>query len=198
VAGIDWGAYGALVVTGTALAARESRAAVMAALAAARAAGVVTVIDVDYRPYSWPSAAMATEVNLAAARACDIVVGNDVEWAVLAGGGDGLALARTFGAGIAVYKMGEKGAVTVTRAGEVATGIFPVRALKPTGAGDAFMAGFLAALAAGHPVARAVARGSAAAAIVVTRVGCAPAMPTPAELDEFLATRGGPDAHPAP
>jgi 5-dehydro-2-deoxygluconokinase len=198
VAGIGWASYGALVVTGTALAAAGSRGAVMAALAAARGAGLVTVIDVDYRPYSWPSAAVATEVNLAAARACDIVVGNDVEWAVLAGGGDGLALARACGAGIAVYKMGEKGAVTVTHQGEFATGIFPVRALKPTGAGDAFMAGFLAALSAGHSVAGAVTRGSAAAAIVVTRVGCAPAMPTPAELAEFLTTRGGPDAHPAP
>jgi 5-dehydro-2-deoxygluconokinase len=37
-----------------------------------------------------------------------------------------------------------------------------------------------------------VLRGSAAAAIVVGRVGCAPAMPTPRELDAFLAAHPGP------
>ncbi|MEM7567632.1 MAG: permease, partial [Pseudomonadota bacterium] len=36
------------------------------------------------------------------------------------------------------------------------------------------------------PLRDAVARGSAAAALVVSRFGCAPAMPTPAELDAFL------------
>jgi 5-dehydro-2-deoxygluconokinase len=39
----------------------------------------------------------------------------------------------------------------------------------------------------------AVLRGSAAAAIVVGRVGCAPAMPTTAELDAFLANPSRPD-----
>ena len=38
----------------------------------------------------------------------------------------------------------------------------------------------------------AVLRGSAAAAMVVARVGCAPAMPTRAELDAFLASHPGP------
>jgi 5-dehydro-2-deoxygluconokinase len=74
----------------------------------------------------------------------------------------------------------------------VRTGVYPVRALKPTGAGDAFLGSLLAARAAGHGVTDAVLRGSAAAAIVVGRVGCAPAMPTTAELDAFLS------AHPAP
>jgi len=43
-------------------------------------------------------------------------------------------------------------------------------------------------LAAGMDIEQAVKRGSAAAAIVVTRVGCAPAMPTKIELDEFMVT----------
>jgi 5-dehydro-2-deoxygluconokinase len=41
-------------------------------------------------------------------------------------------------------------------------------------------------LAAGLPLREAVLQGSAAAAMVVARVGCAPAMPTRAELDAFL------------
>jgi 5-dehydro-2-deoxygluconokinase len=51
---------------------------------------------------------------------------------------------------------------------------------------------FIASLARGDDVQAAVLRGSAAAAMVVARVACAPAMPTTAELDAFLAQ------HPAP
>ena len=83
--------------------------------------------------------------------------------------------------------MGEKGAVTITADDEFKTGIYPVEALKPTGAGDSFMGGFIASLANGYPLKDAVLRGSACASIVVSRVGCAPAMPTPSELDTFLA-----------
>jgi 5-dehydro-2-deoxygluconokinase len=54
------------------------------------------------------------------------------------------------------------------------------------------MGGFLASLATGRPLREAVLRGSAAAAMVVARVGCAPAMPTAGELDAFLATHPDP------
>jgi 5-dehydro-2-deoxygluconokinase len=53
-------------------------------------------------------------------------------------------------------------------------------------AGDAFMGGFATALAAGLPVRECIRRGSASAAIVVTRPGCSPANPTAIELDEFM------------
>jgi 5-dehydro-2-deoxygluconokinase len=196
VAAVNFTALGALVITGTALAQEPSRAATLAALAQARAAGIVTVMDVDYRPYSWPGTEEARQVSLSAARLCDVLVGNDEEFGLLAGSPDqGLAVARSLvaeGATIAVYKRGEFGAVTITPEGEFATGIYRTQALKPTGAGDAFMGGFLAALAAGRPLRAAVLRGSASAAIVVARVGCAPAMPTGPELDAFLAT------HPEP
>ncbi len=98
------------------------------------------------------------------------------------------------GARIVVYKMGEKGAITFTTDGEFATGIYRTRALKPTGAGDGFLGAFIAGLAEGAEVRDAVLRGSAAAAMVVARVGCAPATPTRDELDTFLAEHSGPTA----
>lgn len=196
VAAVDFAAHDALVITGTALAQESSRRATMAALAAARGAGLVCVMDVDFRPYSWVSDAQAQAANLAAARACDIVVGNDVEFGLLAGDmSRGLAAARDLVAGgvaIAVYKMGEKGAVTLSKTKEIRTGIYRTDVLKPTGAGDAFMGGFLAALSRGAGLRTAVLRGSAAAAIVVSRVGCAPASPTGPELDAFLAAHREP------
>lgn len=198
VEALDYGDFSALVATGTALAAEPSRSATFRAFELARAAGLPLILDLDYRPYSWPSPEVATETYARAGALCDVIVGNDVEFGFMAGDHDrGLEAARALvaaGAQIAVYKMGERGAVTITREGEFTTGIYRTQALKPTGAGDAFLGAFVAALADERSVREAVQRGSAAAAIVVARIGCAPAMPTVAELDSFLAGRAGPDA----
>jgi 5-dehydro-2-deoxygluconokinase len=198
VEGVDYTAFSAVITTGTVFAAEPSRSAAFRAFDLARAAGLPLVFDVDYRPYSWPSAAVASEVYSRAAALCDVIVGNDVEFGFMAGHLDlGLAKARSLiaaGAQIVVYKMGEKGAVTFTQEGEFATGIYSTQALKPTGAGDSFLGACIASLAAGLPVRDAVLRGSAAAAMVVARVGCAPAMPTSAELDAFIAQHPGPTA----
>ena len=196
VATVDFGAFDALIATGTALAAEPSRGAVFQAFDLARAAGVPVILDIDYRPYSWPSVEVAAATYARAAALCDVVIGNDVEFGVLAGSeAKGLARARALAATTAqvvVYKRGEDGAVTFANANEHRTGIYPVSALKPTGAGDAFMGSFVCALADGRGLRDAVLRGSAAAAIVVGRVGCAPAMPSLAELDEFLVRHSGP------
>jgi 5-dehydro-2-deoxygluconokinase len=198
VEGIDYAAFSALITTGTVLAAEPSRSAAFRAFDLARAAGLPLIFDVDYRPYSWISAAVAADVYSRAGAMCDVIVGNDVEFGFMAGHPDlGLAKARTLiadGAQIVVYKMGEKGAVTITAEGEFATGIYPTQALKPTGAGDSFLGAFIAGLADGLPVRDAVLRGSASAAMVVARVACAPAMPTRAELDAFLGQHPGPTA----
>ena len=198
VEAVDYTTYSALITTGTVLAAEPSRGATFRAFDLARAAGLPLIFDVDYRPYSWPSPAVAAEVYSRAGALCDVIVGNDVEFGFMAGHPDqGLEKARSLvanGAQIVVYKRGEKGAVTLTSEGEFATGIYPTQALKPTGAGDSFLGAFIAGLASGLPVRAAVLRGSAAAAMVVARVGCAPAMPTGAELDRFLGQTPGPSA----
>ncbi len=182
--------FSALVTTGTVLAAEPSRSATFEAFERARAANLPLIFDVDYRPYSWASTKEASEVYSKAAALCDVIIGNDVEFGFMAGAGnDGLEKARDLvrqGAQIAIYKMGELGSITITKAGETRLGIFETQALKPTGAGDSFMAGFLASLAQDRPLDEAVIRGSAAAAMVVARVGCAPAMPTQYELDKFI------------
>ena len=196
VAAVEFAAFDALIATGTALAVEPSRGAVLRAFDLARAAGVPVILDIDYRPYSWRSAEDAAAVYTQAAALCDVVIGNDVEFGVLAGSAaKGWAQAREIAASsaqIVVYKMGEDGAVTFAGGAEHRTGTYPVTALKPTGAGDAFMGSFICALADCRDLRDAVMRGSAAAAIVVGRVGCAPAMPTSAELDEFLAGHAGP------
>ncbi|PWK62331.1 5-dehydro-2-deoxygluconokinase [Roseicyclus mahoneyensis] len=196
VEAVDYNAYDALITTGTVFAAEPSRSAAFRGFELAKAAGLPLIFDIDYRPYSWPSAAVAAEVYSRAGAMCDVIVGNDVEFGFMAGDYEGgLDMARDLvakGAKLAVYKMGEKGAVTITQDGEITTGIYPTQALKPTGAGDSFMGGFVSGLAAGQAVREAVLQGSAAAAMVVARVGCAPAMPTRGELEAFLSAQSAP------
>ena len=88
--------------------------------------------------------------------------------------------------------LGHKGAITVAGGEEIRTGIYPVEALKPVGAGDSFMAGLVTAMADGHDLKTAILRGSACASITVSRPGCAPALPDTKTLEQFLASHPGP------
>lgn len=116
---------------------------------------------------------------------------------------------------ITIYKRGEKGAFTyvnpsiysrMLRADDllpptdlspcnqdlpagvycVETGIFPAKAIKPTGAGDSFLAGLLSNLSQCDSLKTAILKGSACAAMVVSRPGCAKAMPDVLELEAFI------------
>ena len=60
------------------------------------------------------------------------------------------------------------------------------KVIETTGAGDAFNGGFAYAMAEGIPLTEAVRYGSATAAISVTRLGTAPAMPFKAEIQKLL------------
>ena len=188
---IDFSHYSALITAGTVFAQEPSRSATFKAFERAKEAGIPIIFDVDYRPYSWPSPQVAEDILSKAGALSDVVVGNDEEFGFMAGSIEkGLdkahSLAEKAGS-IIVYKMGEKGAITLCGGDEITTGIFPVTALKPTGAGDSFMAGFIAALANGLSLYDAVLRGSACASITVSKVGCALAMPFEDELDSFMA-----------
>jgi 5-dehydro-2-deoxygluconokinase len=196
VAAVDYGKFGALITAGTVFAAEPSRSATFEAFTRAKAAGLPIIFDVDYRPYSWPSPQVAEEVLSRAAAASDMIVGNDEEFGFMAGGIDkGLAKAKALSettATIVVYKMGEAGAVTFADGEEIRTGIWPVQALKPTGAGDSFMAGLVTGIAAGLDLKAAILRGSACASITVSRPGCAPAMADTPTLTKFMAEHAGP------
>ncbi|MEM9350779.1 MAG: PfkB family carbohydrate kinase [Pseudomonadota bacterium] len=192
---VDYAAFGALVTAGTVFAAEPSRTAAFKAFDLAHAAGLPVIFDVDYRPYSWASAQEASEILTAAAEASDMIVGNDDEFGFIAGDYEqGLSKARELAktTQLITYKMGEKGALTFHNGDEIATGIYPVEALKPTGAGDSFMAGLVTSIADGHDLHTAILRGSACASITVSRPGCAPAMADRETLETFLAQHPGP------
>jgi len=155
------------------------------ALALAKDAGVGTVFN----------PAPAAPVEDAVYPLCDFVVPNETEAAALTGlplsslddfrrAGDAL-LAK--GAGTALITLGEKGALFHDRGRSVhlpAVSAGPV--LETTGAGDAFVGGFAAALARGDEPLAAARFGCAVAGISVTRKGTAPSMPTRAEVEALL------------
>ncbi|MCJ8322876.1 MAG: permease [Rhizobiales bacterium] len=185
----DFAEVSGVILSGTALAIEPSRAAIFCAIKQARAANVPIVIDMDYRSYTWKSAEEAQAVYTDAISQCNIVIGNDVEFGVAAGNYElGLNYATSLikaAPDVVIFKKGEFGSTTLTKERIFDTGIFPVSALKPTGAGDAFMGGFIAGLAEGMTLDQAVIQGTASAAIVVTRVACSSAMPNHLELATF-------------
>lgn len=156
------------------------------ALGIARAAGVATVFN----------PAPAAPVEDAVYPLCDYVVPNETEAMALTGlpldslddarrAGDAL-LAK--GAGTALITLGEKGALFHARDRSVlvpAVKAGPV--VETTGAGDAFVGGFAAALADGSDPLAATCFGCAVAGLSVTRAGTAPSMPTRAEVGALMA-----------
>jgi len=182
-----------LIVTGTALASEPSRSAAMQAIDIARSSGTFVVLDVDHRPYSWISLEAAAAAYRAAVPQADAVIGNDEEFAIIAGsGGAAVDAARASvdaGSAFAILKRGERGSVTFTAEAVFETAAYAVAVKKPFGAGDAFVGGLLAALLGGASLETAVRRGSAGAALVVSRRGCASAMPNGEEIEALLKSR---------
>ena len=178
--------YECILITGTSLAAEPSRSAVLYALKLAKEKKIPVIMDIDYRPYTWESEDKAKEIYNLAGDYCSGIIGNDDEFAILSGNyDDGFNYSKKISKNcdLVIYKMGEKGSITFANNEEIQRGIFPVKPLKPTGAGDAFMGSLIGAILKNYDLQKAIEIGSAAAAIVVTKVGCAPAMP---DLDEVL------------
>ena len=186
---VNFNDFSCLLFTGTCLASEPSRGAIFLSLEKAKTANIPVVLDIDYRPYTWESSQEASKVYLKASSLCDILIGNDDEFGVLAMKfEDSFQQAKELSKNISlvIFKKGEKGSVTLFNNKEITKGIFPVKALKPTGAGDAFMGAFIGSLLNVKSVEESIVIGSAAAAIVVTKVGCAPAMPMQNEIEEFM------------
>ena len=187
---VDLDLIGAIIITGTALSQEPSRGACERLLERARAKGCPVILDLDYRVQAWHSTAEVQETLLSMARRVDMPVGNDEEFDLIAGGSGGRDLAQRLADndGLVLYKMGEGGCHILKAGTSTHIGIFRVVPLKPFGSGDAFLGTLTAALASGADIKAAVTRGAAAAAIAVSRRGCARAMPDAVEIDTLMKT----------
>jgi ribokinase len=153
----------------------------------ARAAGVRTVLNPA------PAAAIPEELL----RLADLCVPNETELELLSGRalpapGEVEAAGRALrdrGPAAVVVTLGSAGALVV---GETLERLAAprVRAVDPTGAGDAFIGSLAVSLSLGLALSEAVRRANAAAAISVTRVGTQSAAPTPTEVEALLRAAG--------
>ena len=196
-----------LAITGTHLSHPRTREAVLTALEYARRNAVKTVLDIDYRPVLWGLTSLGDgETRYIASDAVtgklqevlplfDLVVGTEEEFHIAAGSTDTIEALRTLrrvAAADFILKRGTFGAAVYT--GEIpdtldegltVTGV-RVEVLNVLGAGDAFMSGLLRGYLGDEGWERTCTYANACGALVVSRHGCAPAMPSRVELDDYL------------
>lgn len=197
-----------LLISGTHLSTPSTLAACLKAMRAARAAGTRVILDIDYRPVLWglTGLGLGEQRFVASGKVsshlqsvvplCDLVVGTEEEIHIAGGSTDTLAALRNLRAltqATLVVKRGPMGCVVFDGAipasleqGQAGPG-FPVEVFNVLGAGDAFMAGFLRGWLRGEPVATCCTWANACGALVVSRHGCAPAMPSWVEMNYFVA-----------
>ncbi|RQP22258.1 bifunctional 5-dehydro-2-deoxygluconokinase/5-dehydro-2-deoxyphosphogluconate aldolase [Piscinibacter terrae] len=199
----------ALLVTGTHLSTPKVREASSTALAHAGRHGTVRVLDIDYRPVLWGLTQRGDgETRYVASEQVtrqlqevlphfELIVGTEEEF-IIAGGVPGDLLAslgrvREVTKAALVVKRGAQGCTFIE--GPVPGRIDDaptvqgerVEVLNVLGAGDAFLAGLMSGLLRGQGFEQAAKVANACGAIVVSRHACAPAMPTPQELDHWFS-----------
>jgi 5-dehydro-2-deoxygluconokinase len=198
----------ALLITGTHFSTEYVAGVSNRALDHAHEHGVRTVLDIDYRPVLWgltkrgdgatryiASGTVTAHLQRLLPR-FDLVIGTIEEFNIAGGSDDvmrSLAEVRRHTAAVFVVKRGPLGCAVID--GEIPASLdaafngagVNVEVLNVLGAGDAFSAGFLSGWVRGEDYDACTRYANACGALVVSRHGCAPAMPTRVELDYFLA-----------
>jgi 5-dehydro-2-deoxygluconokinase len=201
------GSAKALLVTGTHFSTVSINKVSHHAVALAKKAGTRVILDIDYRPVLWGLASKGMgEIRYIASQGvsehlqkivphCDLIVGTEEEHCIAGGSDDIMTALRT-------TRSKSKAQIVVKR-GPLGCSVFPaeigktlddgvtvkgvtVEVLNVLGAGDAFMSGYLRGWINGESIEQACTYANACGALVVSRHGCAPAMPSKIELDDYL------------
>ncbi|PSV49645.1 bifunctional 5-dehydro-2-deoxygluconokinase/5-dehydro-2-deoxyphosphogluconate aldolase [Photobacterium indicum] len=197
-----------LAITGTHLSNPQTRDAVLTALKYARRNGVKTALDIDYRPVLWGLTSLGDGENrfIESGKVTDqlqevlglfdLIVGTEEEFHIAGGSTnsiDALRAVRQVSQAELVCKRGALGCSVFSNdiPNDLDDGItiqgVRVDVLNVLGAGDAFMSGLLRGYLSGEGWEKACAYANACGALVVSRHGCAPSMPTKVELDDYLS-----------
>lgn len=197
----------AVVATGTHLSHPQVEAATLLALKIARANGIQTALDIDYRPNLWgvaghgdgesrfvESEKVTTKLQ-STLHFFDLIVGTEEEFHIAGGTTDTLAAlkaVRAVSEATLVCKRGAAGAVAFEGdipdsldLGQTGAG-FPIEVFNVLGAGDGFFSGLLKGWLDGEDWPTALKYANACGAFAVSRHGCTPAYPSLKELEFFL------------
>jgi 5-dehydro-2-deoxygluconokinase len=180
-------------VTGTGLSAEPSRSTLLELLGE-RAPGAAsdrrfTVIDLDYRPMFWSSAAVASRWMRQALGHVTVAVGNEIEAEVAVGERDPRRAADALlelGVELAVVKRGGEGVLAATRGQTIELPPVRLEVLNGLGAGDAFGGALAHALINGWELERALELANAAGALAASRLACADDFGTLEEIEAVL------------
>ena len=198
----------ALLITGTHFSTEYIAGISNAALDRAHRNNVRTILDIDYRPVLWGLTKRgdgetryvhSDNVTAHLKRILpkfDLVIGTIEEFNIAGGSTDimtSLRAVRAVSPAVLVVKRGAMGCAVIE--GAIPASLddafngrgVEVEVLNVLGAGDAFSAGFLSGWVRGEDYDYCAQYANACGALVVSRHGCAPAMPTRVELDYFLA-----------
>ncbi|KQX54229.1 MULTISPECIES: bifunctional 5-dehydro-2-deoxygluconokinase/5-dehydro-2-deoxyphosphogluconate aldolase [unclassified Ensifer] len=197
----------AVLVSGTHFSKPNTDAAQRKAIRIAKENGAKVVFDIDYRPNLWGLAGLdagesryiasdRVSAHLKTVLAdCDLIVGTEEEVLIASGESDllqALKTIRSLSKATIVLKRGPMGCIVYDgpitddlEDGIVGKG-FPIEVYNVLGAGDAFMSGFLRGWLKNEPHATSATWANACGAFAVSRLLCAPEIPTWTELQFFL------------
>ena len=198
----------AFLVTGTHLSTPSVLKTAKTALAYARKNNTRTCLDIDYRPVLWGLTGkgegeerfVADETVTRNLQSMlpqfDLIVGTEEEIHIAGGSTDTIAALkniRSITDATLVVKRGPLGACVID--GDIPYSLddainvqgVQVEVMNVLGAGDAFMSGFLKGWINNEPYEASLQYANACGALVVSRHGCAPAMPTWEELTNYIA-----------
>lgn len=157
------------------------RAAVFSAVETARAAGVTVSVDVNYRSKLWSRFDAAPVLRDLVSRA-DVVFAGPDEAAIFVDSADPVEGLARLGPSEVIVKDGARGCAALIDGERDAVPALPVTAVDPVGAGDAFVAGYLADRLAGAAAKDRLRTAIEAGAFAVTVPGDCEGLPTRADL----------------
>lgn len=171
------------------------------ALEIARARGLMITYDPNYRPTLWRDAETAHAVIRDSFRFCHLAKISEEEWETATGERDldaGIAAVLAKGVELLVISRGARGAIATNGEYRIELPAPSVPVVETTGAGDGFMAAMIARLLPERErvgslacvdqeiVHEALIFANAVGALTCTRPGAIPALPTRAEVEQFL------------
>ena len=197
----------ALLITGTHFSSANTYGTSMKAIEYAKAANTKVIVDIDYRPVLWgltglgdgesrfvPSDDVSQHIQTILPH-CDVIVGTEEEIHIAGGSEDtitALRQIRKLSSAIIVLKLGPLGCTVIASDIPDSSASFmvikgnQVEILNVLGAGDAFMSGFLRGYLRDESLEKSATYANASGALVVSRHGCAPAIPSEKELFYYL------------
>jgi 5-dehydro-2-deoxygluconokinase len=151
-----------------------------------------TILDLDYRPALWPDLQTSRNMSRQAIDLSTVVIGNLDECEMALETRDPETAANALlsaGVELAVIKLGGAGVYLASAGKRWTIPPIPVDVVSGLGAGDAFGGALSHGLLSGWEPDEIGRFANAAGALVASRMACAEAMPTLAELDSFITTK---------